>query len=277
MNGFLSLWYSNGKVVYQLLFLGYQCKVVKIKTKSLMDILFGTPAYQLCVSALLVYVSAPPLLCVSIITHTMCVSAVLRIISALWRISSNRSSTYQLFPIQGAYQAFCVSASCINSSMYKYQVFRVLCAYRLFLSTYQRLFSSGYYLFCVSAPCINLSTYQVLRVLYAYRLFYVLIPPQTVYVLVPPLCTVCVSIPLHTVYVSALLLFCVLSIPHTRCVLASVFVYCLNCLAYQLFLLTFLYIKSSVYCVRASSFAYQFLCVSALLNTVYVSSLDQAQ
>lgn len=81
-------------------------------------------------------------------------------------------------------------------------------------------------------------------------------------------------------YISAPLLLCVSSVLHTRCVLASVFAYCLNCFAYQLFVLTFLHIKSCAYrlfCVsaplRISSSAYRLRISTSTLYcicTVYV-------
>lgn len=136
----------------------------------------------------------------------------------------------------------------------------------------------------VSAPlltallCIRFSPYKVRIRFFAYQLLVLTLPRTrfSIYYNRTGSSTYqrlrSVSIPLHTIYVSAPLLLCVLFVLYTRCVLASVFAYCLNYLPYQLFVLIFLHIKSSVYCVRTGSSAYQLLYVSAPPHTVYVSA-----
>lgn len=139
-----------------------------------------------------------------------------------------------------------------------YRVFRVLCAYQLLLSTYQRLCfffayclnCLAYQLFVLTFLYIRFSVYFVHTGSSAYQLFLISAPPHIVYISASPLCTVCVlctyrllcvSAPPDTVYVS----------PPSLC---TVYVLC----AYQLF-----YVSAPL---RISSSAYQLLCASALLR-----------
>lgn len=164
------------------------------------------------------------------------VSAVLGIISALWRISSIVRISQRFCVLS---QLSCVSAFCIDFSTY--QVLRVLCAYRLFCVSAPLRISSSAYRLRISAStlyciCTNSSTYQLL----------------------------CISAPLHIsssvnrLSISASALYCI----------CTMYMYISAPLRISSSSYQFFYVSAPL-CISSS--AYQLLCVSTLSHTVYIS------